>query len=270
VEPTRMPGVKAKRSYRMRPQSREPGQGRIRKLTCFDEVYGRILEGWPLSEVARFIQDVKKEATDLTRGSLMQSLQDFRGTIPPAELLKKRLTPVFVDAAKEVEEGLDELREIEKLYKLQMRRIDIDVQNEKNIKKLLPTTGQEVRIAREILSTYADLKMDLGLSKRHLGHMDVDARVMADVALRYNKTEVQTVLSDPQSRKKVLSLVERLMSKSAGALVQEPVAQAVMDVEGEPVETVVLDEEPFEGNLLAEEDELDPLAEPIAPLPEED
>jgi len=43
-----------------------------------------------------------------------------------------------------------------------------------------------------------------------------------------------------------------------------------MDVEGEPVETVVLDEEPFEGNLLAEEDELDPLAEPIAPLPEED
>jgi hypothetical protein len=144
-----------------------------------------------------------------------------------------------------------------------MRRIEIDVQNENNIKKLLPTTGQEVRIAREILSTYADLKMDLGLSKRHLGQMDVDARVMADVALRYNKTEVQAVLNDPQSRKKVLGLVERLMSKSAGALVSGLGEAAsppnVIDV---PAETAPASED-VEGNLLGEED-LDPLAQPIA------
>jgi hypothetical protein len=232
-------------------------------LICFDEVYSRILDGWPLSEVARFIQDIKKEATDLTRSGLIATLQDFRQTIPAAELTKKRLTPVYINAVKEVEEGLDELKEIEKLYKLQMRRIEIDVQNENNIKKLLPTTGQEVRIAREILSTYADLKMDLGLSKRHLGQMDVDARVMADVALRYNKTEVQAVLNDPQSRKKVLGLVERLMSKSAGALVSGLGEAAsppnVIDV---PAETAPASED-VEGNLLGEED-LDPLAQPIA------
>lgn len=257
-----------KRSYRVRPISREPGQTRVRKLLCFKEVYDRILEGWPLSEVARFIQDIKKEATDLTRAGLVATLQDFRQTIPPAELIKKRISPAYTDAVKEVEEGVDELKELEKLYKLQMRRIDIDVQNEKNIKKLLPSTGQEVRIAREILSTYADLKMDLGLSKRHLGQMDIDARLMADVAVRYNKPEVQGVLNDPQSRKKVLSLVERLMSKSASSLVQEVQAsQQVIDVEAE--EIVTEPEPAMEGNLLGEEDDLDPLASPIEALPED-
>ena len=255
-----MPAAKPKRSYRpIRPASRDTGHHRVRTLVCFQEVYDRILDGWPLSEVARFIHEVKKEALDLGRSGLVAALQDYRKTIPPAELVKKRLTPVFIEAAKEVEEGIDELQELEKLYKLQMGRISIDLKNEQNIKKLLPTTGQEVRVAREILSNYADLKMDLGLSKRHLGQMDVEARLMADVAVRYNKPEVQTVLSNPQSRKKVLSLVERLMSKSAGALPDEVVT--VPEVIDAPVE-------PVEGNLLAEDEE-DPLARPIPSSGEE-
>jgi hypothetical protein len=110
--------------------------------------------------------------------------------------------------------------------------------------------------------------MDLGLSKRHLGKMDVDARVLADVAVRYNKTEVHAVMSDAQSRKKVLSLVERLMSKAAGTLVEKP-PEGAIDVEAVPVEPTVgegaLDaslEAEVEGNLLAEDEE-DPLAAPI-------
>ncbi len=263
-----MPAAKSKRSFRVRPQNRDTGHNRIRTLGCFQEVYDRILDGWPLTEIARFIQDVKKEAVDITRMGLVSALQDFRKTIPPAELTKKRMTPVYVEAAKTVEEGIDELVELEKLYKLQMRRIDIDVLNEKNIKKLLPTTGQEIRIAREVLSTYADLKMDLGLSKRHLGKMDVEARLLADVAVRYNKPEVQNVLANPQSRKKVLSLVERLMSKSAASLRDEAEAEAtVITVPAEAAETEP--EAPLEGNLLAEDEE-DPLAGPIEVSPEEE
>lgn len=261
-----MPAAKPKRSFRVRPVSRDTGNHRIRTLVCFQEVHDRILDGWTLTEVARFIHEVKKELADLTRNGLIAALQDYRKTIPPAELVKKRITPVYVEAAKQVEEGVDELVELEKLYKLQMRRIDIDVNNEKNIKKLLPTTGQEVRIAREILSTYADLKMDLGLSKRHLGQMDVEARLMADVAVRYNKPEVQNVLSNPQSRKKVLNLVERLMSRSATSLSEE-LAQGspppeVIDTEGVPAQ-----EGTIEGDLLGENqalEEEDPLTAPMS------
>jgi hypothetical protein len=237
--------------FRVRPQSRDNAHKRIKTLKCYQEVYDRILEGWPPSNIAAFIQDIRHEATDLTREGMISAIVDFRASLPPAELIKKRLTKTYTDAAQEVEEGIDEIKELEKLYKLQMRRITIDAETEKKINKLLPTTGQEVRIAREILSTYADLKMDLGLSKRHLGQMDIDARVAADVAVRYtNKAEVQQVLNDPQSRKKVLNLVERLVSKSASSLVQEDKEPAALP-----------DETSLEGNLLAEED--DPLADPI-------
>lgn len=227
-----------KRSPRIRPQSRVTGQSRIRNLKCFQEVYDRILDGWTLNEVAKFIQDIKKELTDLTPGALVQALQDFRGTIPPAELTKKRLTPVFNKAKAKVEEGIDELAEMERLYKLQMDRIEIDVATEKKIKKLMPSTGQEVRIAKEVLSAYADLKMDLGLSKRHIGQMQVDARLMADVAVKYQGApEVQEVMNNAQSRKKVLNLVERLLSTSGGSRVVP--GPEVIDVEPEvvPIDT---------------------------------
>jgi hypothetical protein len=214
---------------RIRPVSRQIGQTRIRELKCFKEVYDRILDGWPLNSIARFIQVQCNECTDLTAAGLVSTLDDFRKTIPPAELTKKRITPVYLNAVNEVEKGLDELAEMEKLYRLQMDRVAIDVKNENNIKKLLPTTGQEVRIAREILSNYADLKMDLGLSKRHLGQVDVDARLLADVAVRYQKPEVATVLNDAQSRKKVLGLAERLLSLKAKNFEVTPV-----EVVGEP------------------------------------
>ena len=244
-----MPVAKPKRSFRIRPVSRDGGHHRVRTLVCFQEVYGKILDGWPLSEIARYVQEIKKEALDLTRKGLVAALEDYRKTIPPAELTKKRLTPTYLAAAQEVEQGLDELQELKKLYLMQLGRIEIDVQNEKNIKKLLPSTGQELRIAREILANSADLKMELGLSKRHLGQMDVEARLLADVAVRYNKPEVQTVLSNAQSRKKVLSLVEHLMSRSAGALPDD--LSDVVDVPAEPAESA----EPVE--------EEDPLAKPM-------
>jgi hypothetical protein len=254
-----MAATKTKRSFRVRPVSRDGSHHRVRTLLCFKEVYDRILDGWPITEIARFIHEVKGEALDLKRAGLVAALQDYRATIPPAELTKKRLTSTYMEAVKEVEQGIDELHELEKLYKLQMKRISIDIHNEENIKKLLPTTGQEVRVAREVLSTYADLKMDLGLSKRHLGQMDVEARVMADVAVRYNKPEVQNVLSNPQSRKKVLSLVERLMSRSASSLSEGVLSTEVLDVTGEPK---------AEEDLLGENEE-DPLAKPIPMSKEE-
>lgn len=258
-----MSDTKPPKRPRVRPISRSPGQPRIRNLKCFPEVYDRILEGWTLNEVGRFIQEIKKEATDITRAGLVAALQDFRAGIPPAELTKKRLTPVFTKAVKEVEDGLDELAEMERLYRLQMGRIEIDVTTEKSIKKLMPSTGQEVRIAKEILTAYADLKMDLGLSKRHIGQMQVDARLMADVAVRYNKAEVQEVMGNPQSRKKVLNLVERLLSRSSTSIVDGVTSPDVIDVVAEPGAEVVEegltfpeDDDPIDAPVLEQEDGL--------------
>lgn len=230
----------SKRLPPVRPVSRDQSHARIRNLKCYPEMYSRILDGWPLPEVAKFIQEVKKESLDVTQGGLVAALTDFRKTIPPAQLTQKRMPKAFMDAAEEVSEGLDELKEMEKLYKLQMARVQIDFAHEKGIKKLMPTMGQEVRIAREVLASYADLKMSLGLSKRHLGKMEVDARVLTDVAVRYETAapDVKQVMENPQSRQKILGLVEKLLTKSTakvvGDLSETTVASPdIIDVEPE-------------------------------------
>ena len=103
------------------------------------------------------------------RESLIQTLKEFRGSIPPAMRAARVMPKAILEAREEVEKGLDELAALEDLYALQTQRMNIDGEVEKKIGKLIPTMTQEVRVAREILQTYADLKMDLGLSKRHLG-----------------------------------------------------------------------------------------------------
>jgi hypothetical protein len=111
---------------RLQPQNRVDDRNPVRTLTCFDEVYKRICEGWPLTEVARFIQEVRTELTEMPRDSLYRSLMSFKATIPPAELVKYTLSSKHVAAEEVISEGIDELQEMEKLYRLQMERIQID------------------------------------------------------------------------------------------------------------------------------------------------
>jgi len=190
----------------------DKGFSKLKALKCFDTVYHFICQGWVTAEVARYIQVEQKEYTEVTRPSLEVLLSEFRRTIPPAQLIKQRLPPVFKKAAEETRRGLDELKEYERLYHMQMERIDIDLKHERNVKKLFGTTVQEIRAARELLHDYAKLKMDLGLSKRHLGQLDIDTRIVADIATKYDSEAVTTVMDSPESRRKVLGLAERVLA----------------------------------------------------------
>jgi hypothetical protein len=204
-----------KKGDRVRPLSRDEGFQKLRSLRCFNEVYERILAGWSMSELARYIQEDRQEYAHATKQALMQTLQRFRDSIPPAQLVSKRMPPVFHKATEEVEAGIDELKELENLYKLQMDRIGIDLATEKGIKKLMPTMTQEVRVARELLSAIADLKMDLGLNTRHIGQVDVEAHLHADLQAKYGKDSVKKVMADPEARRKVLNIAERILALPA-------------------------------------------------------
>lgn len=164
-----------------------------------------------MPEIARFIQEDKNEYTHATRISLTQVLQRYRDTIPKNQLYAKRIPESFQKAQLEVSEGIDEIAELEKLYRLQMERIGIDGKLEKTIGKLTTTMGQEVRIAREILGNIADLKMDLGLSTRHLGQVDVEATVTHQDEI-YGKESIKKVAADPEKRRKVLNVMERMLA----------------------------------------------------------
>lgn len=201
------------RKSRIKPVSRQTKFSALRNLKCFKELHRRLIdEGQPLRPTAKWVQEERNEMTSIPFDNLVKHLHDYRASIPAAERAKP-LNKMFENAANEVVAGLDELEEMHRLYKVQMERISIDFQTEKNIKKLLPTMSQEIRTAREILASSAQLKMDLGLNERHLGKVDVETTLLADVAEKYaDSPAVGKVLDDGESRRKVLGLAERLLA----------------------------------------------------------
>lgn len=259
------PPVKKRTSYHVKPANRETKFTKLREMACFQEVHEKLCGGYSVPELARIVQDERKEYTDVARESLIHVLKQYRASIEPGELLAHRpsSTSVFTKAAESLEKGLDELKALESLYQIQMKRVGIDLAIEEKLQKLVPTMTQEIRVAREILQTYADLKMDLGMSKRHLGQLDVDAKVLADVTGRYQKQSVAKVVADPQARRKVLGIAEKIMQLSQYAEDDEaPASDQIVDVTPDVMvaETVVAEDQTPDDGLLEDD----------APLPEPD
>lgn len=200
------------KSDQVRPVSREPKFTKIRALNCFEEVHQRILSGEGATAIAKFIQEDEGEYLEATRASVVSALNYYRSTLPPGELVAKQLPGEFKNAVKKLNKAVDEVKELEWLTRFQKRRLRIDGAVESNIKKLLPTMTQEVRAHVEVLRTLASVKMDLGLNKRHLGSLEVDATLVADVVGRYGSSTVAKVLQSAESRQKVMGAAERFLA----------------------------------------------------------
>lgn len=211
-----------KPAYRVRAVSRTHDSRfvRLRSLKCFDEVHSRVIHGFPVSDIVRFIQQENGEYVDVEPASLSALLVDYRKSLPLGPSIHKTSSGYCGKALVEVQEKLDELGELNRLYSVQMERLEIDLKNEKTIKKLLPTTAREIEVARHILETSAQLKMDLGVDERHLGSLDVNADISAAVEKRYGGATAK-VMANPESRRKILGVLERLRSVVPKAVLED-------------------------------------------------
>jgi hypothetical protein len=182
-----------------------------------------MIAGWTISQLVQYIQEDEGEAQEMPSQNLFKLLEGYRKTIPPGEFLSKqpppdivqqRMSKVHKTVIDKLKKGLNELEELHKLYDTQLERIGIDLEAEKTNGKLFPSMSNEVRIAKEILESSSRLKQELGLTKKHLGQIDVETRFIADAADRYGEG-AKRVLQNPESRRKVLSLAERFLSLEA-------------------------------------------------------
>jgi hypothetical protein len=232
---------KKRRSKGIRPINRETKFKKLRALNCFAEVVTRIKEGWPCEKLATWIQNEAKEYTDVSHVGLSTILRQYRDAIPAAEMVQGFL-PRYVQGKMDVlEEGFDELQELQNLYKLQMDRVGIDMKLEKKFQKLMPSVTQEIRTAREILSTIAELKMDLGLNDRKMGTVNVDARIAAHVNANFGSPKVAAVLADSEKRQRLTGLV-KLLAKKADKKTVIDMAEAVVADEGDDAIEVEADD----------------------------
>lgn len=203
----------------IRPVSREPRKAAtsLQDCRCFDEVERRIRLGWSAPDLVKFVQEENQELTHLSPTYVQKMINEFRGTIPPAELLlTTQNTNVAIHASQRLSNGMYELEKLHEMYDLQMERIKIDVDNEKKINKLFPSTGREIFYAMKILNQASELKMNLGIAKRQLGEVSVTGAAAVQIADRYSDG-IGKVMSDPDGRRKVLGMVETLMMVAARA-----------------------------------------------------
>ena len=202
---------------KIRPVSRDTVSiyGRFKSARCFAEIDRRIRLGVTLDELVKAVQEEFKELTDTTPKYLKKLIKRYRRSIPAVELIGADNAALARTVAKKISNTLDELAELEKLYSIQANRIDIDYRNETNIQKLLPQTGNEIFIAAKLLKQSVDLKMDLGLIKKQLGTLELTGQLAADIGNRYGQDSIGKVVSDPDSRRKVLGLAEKIMALTA-------------------------------------------------------
>lgn len=194
------------------------GQSKFRSAKCFQEIDRRIRLGWSTSDLVVAIHEEFNECTDVKDGYLKKLVDDYRRTIPPSELVGAAVnSAVARNATRTLVDGLNEIQELERLYRLQAERLEMAWANEKKFNMTFPNTGKEVFVAMKIVKQSADLKMDLGLLRRQIGTVEVTGRLAADATERYGKDFIGKVIADPDSRHKVLFLAERLMNLTARA-----------------------------------------------------
>ena len=222
----------SKRRPPIKPVSREVKKASsLKECRCFEEVERRLRLGWTSPALCKFIQEEEGELTHLSGKYVCKMIDEYRKEIPPAELvLSSQNTRAVAAANRRIANGLNELEELENLYNKQKSRIEIEMSNEKKINKLLPQTGREIFYAMKILKQSADLKMDLGIAKRQLGEVSVTGQSAVQISERYNDG-VGKVMSDPDSRRKVLGMVQLLAGMGdKGVLDADQFAEDAKDI----------------------------------------
>lgn len=182
------------------------------------EMDSRIKHGYSLPDLAKWLHEEKGECADLTHDSLVTTLYRYREDMKPMEVAERLLPGIVKEAKVEIERQVDELEELQKLYKLQRERIEIGVQFEKSSRVLNKNMTQEIAQAASILMRRHEIKMDLGVEGgRNLGTLSVNPLLGASVSSKYDVDIVQAA-SDPISRGKALAVARALAALDGDVL----------------------------------------------------
>jgi hypothetical protein len=231
----------------IRPTQRDDGSvSKFHGLACFEELREQVIKGIPIPEVARWLQVDKGVFTTDTRENVVRALYRFKSRIPPSE--KEVITPVAAQAAIErtltkAAVGLDEVQELERLYHLQMERIRIDVGKEIENKKLNGSTANDIRLAMDMLSKSAAIKIDLGVGGKKSDGVDA-SKSMSALQARHAGSPVQAVLGNPEARRRVLHTANTIIAFIGGdgdraALLQSLLQSTDKAEEPIPAESVI-------------------------------
>ena len=183
---------------------------RFRNMNCYNEFHSRVMQGYALTEIASWLQEEMQECTDIAYDSLVTLITRYRKDLSPVEV-KTHMTPEIVKKAEEeLAEGLDELNELQSLYKLQLERINMGHKFEKMTNVLNKMLGGEISRAGDLLMRHHNLKMDLGFNGgRNLGSLTVRPELELEI-LNAHGAGAHKASKSVEAGSRVLSIAKAL------------------------------------------------------------
>jgi|ADurb_Cas_01_Slu_FD_contig_101_482553_length_2965_multi_6_in_0_out_0_1 hypothetical protein len=191
----------------------------LRDFRCFNIVKQKIKDGVALEEIVRWIQTEAREGEHLSRHQLLQELKEVRNSIPYRQL-QMAPPPYMVKTIEKMSRNIDELRELENLYLLQVQRISRDAETEEKINKLFSGTYKEIDLAKDILATMAKIKMEMGILTKDPLKVEITGGL-----------NIGQPALDPQTQAKLGLAAEKLVQALAATTTGE-----VIDVEARTLE----------------------------------
>jgi tetratricopeptide (TPR) repeat protein len=196
----------------------------LRELYFYHEIHERLAKGWPASKVALLIHEERGALDTIKRGPLVSLLREYQKAIPPAEKVEHVAPSTHLEAVAQVQQGIDVLEELQKIYELQMKRIDIAYQGEQEALELNSNTHKEIKEARATLETYHNVQADLGLVQRNLGQLEVNSRVhQVNMIVNQHGEDAGAVVSQKRGVSRVLKTFDKLLALAEKQRESEPV-----------------------------------------------
>lgn len=209
----------------------------IADLGCIEEVNELLREGTSPGDVAKFLQHTLGELTEFTERTLTDALRKHRANLPPepaaqmyspaeeAPTTPRAPSTLARGAYMRQSRGIDSLIELESLYLSCRDRIGWLMELEQQPRgsgehvaiRPIEKMHLEFQAAKDIIKEHARLQADLGLTTHDRFKITLDVQGMRS---KFGAS-IASVLSDPESRHRVLSLLDRL--KDAGSLPAEAI-----------------------------------------------
>lgn len=145
---------------------------KLRQAPCFQQVHDRLEAGIPVEKVAAWAQEDAKCLLQTKRASLIRVLYRYKSQMTPtvaavvgSATQGGKVSLKMWDRIQDMERGINEVEELEKLYLLQLKRIGLGNDTEIKINFMDKNVRREVQLAAELLEKSVDMKMRLGILK---------------------------------------------------------------------------------------------------------
>jgi len=214
------------------PASRASVAKLIENLDCLDTVDTMLLEGTPAIDVAQFIQQDQGALTQVNEQTLVNALTARRhqkqevigmagryggggGEAPPMRQPSRTPGAMVKSLYDRTKGGIQEMLELEALFLAQRDRVDRAIETENETGALNEGAGKEITRATDILVERFKVTHALGLTES-------GDNFKYNLDLRGYSQRTADILNNPESRHRVISIVERIAAHAKQSMPTEP------------------------------------------------